>query len=493
MAAANQETIPHECLVTLPGMKQLKQNQPDFAIIEPRNFYFLHIRRHWLHDYSSQLFHQRAAHQPYSTPEILDCSSAASIFEAMNPAEKKQARSKNSPVSEISRRSFIQAAGLTSAALALSARAGAQQKPIQGFEKTPADPNASKDWKPVSDRKVRVGLVGYGVCQFAAAFGFQDHPNVEVVAVSDLLPERCAALSKVTRCATTYPSLEELVKNDRIEAVFVATDAPSHARHCIEVLNHGKHVASAVPAVFGTVEDAHKLFNAVKSSGLKYMMFETSYFHEDLYAMRQIYKAGGLGKLLYSEGEYFHYMETPIDSYKGWRVGLPPQWYPTHSNAYYVGVTGGSFTEVSCMGTRSRLEHLQPANNPYENAFGTEIALFRTNEGGMSRMSVSWDSPGYGGEMGRIRGEKGSYYGKFEGLEKNLPNTKRPPLPPRVEPGGHGGSHGYLMDEFVTAILQDRKPLVDIAQALNMTVAGIVAHQSALKDGERLRIPQFQL
>ena len=40
------------------------------------------------------------------------------------------------------------------------------------------------------------------------------------------------------------------------------------------------------------------------------------------------------------------------------------------------------------------------------------------------------------------------------------------------------------MNEFVTAILEDRKPLVDIAQALNMTVAGIVAHQSALKDGE---------
>ena len=43
-----------------------------------------------------------------------------------------------------------------------------------------------------------------------------------------------------------------------------------------------------------------------------------------------------------------------------------------------------------------------------------------------------------------------------------LPDLNRPPLPPRVEPGGHGGSHGYLMNEFVTAILQDRKPLVDI-------------------------------
>jgi len=408
-------------------------------------------------------------------------------------SERRAASEKHSSISLLTRRSFLGTVGLGSAALALPPAARSQDKVIQGFEQAPTDPNAAKGWKAVSDRKIRVGLVGYGVCQFSAAFSFQAHPNVEVVAVSDLIPDRCAALAKVVRCAKTYPSLEELVKDDRIEAVFVATDAPSHARHCIEVLKHGKHVASAVPAVFGSLEDAHKLFETVKASSFKYMMFETSYFHEDTYAMRQIYNAGGLGKLLYSEGEYFHYMSTPIDSYKGWRIGLPPQWYPTHSNAYYVGVTGGSFTEVSCMGMPSLIEHLQPGNNVYKNPFGTEIALFRTSEGGMSRMGVSWDSPGYGGEMGRIRGQKGSYYGKYEGLEKNLPDIKRPPLPPGVEAGGHGGSHGYLMNEFVTAILQNRKPLVDVAQALNMTVAGIVAHQSALKGGELKKIPQFKL
>jgi len=57
--------------------------------------------------------------------------------------------------------------------------------------------------------------------------------------------------------------------------------------------------------------------------------------------------------------------------------------------------------------------------------------------------------------------------------------------------GGHGGSHGYLTNEFVHAILQDRKPLVDVAMALNLTVSGIVAHQSALKDGELMKIPQY--
>jgi predicted dehydrogenase len=389
------------------------------------------------------------------------------------------------------RRSFLQTLGVSAAAVGLAGTARSQQQPIPGFEKAVADPTASKGWKAIYERRLRVGIVGYGVCQFGAAFSFQDHPNVEVVAVSDLIPERCAGLAKACRCAKTYPSLEELVKNDRIEAVFVATDAPSHARHCIEVLKHGKHVASAVPAVFGSIEQADQLFEAVKTSGLKYMMFETSCYHEDLHAMREIYRAGGLGQLVYSEGEYYHYMEEPIPSYKDWRVGLPPQWYPTHSNAYGLGVTGTSFTEVSCLGMPSVIKHLQPANNRYQNPFGTEIALFRTREGGTSRMAVSWDTPGDGGERGRVRGQRGSYYGRYEGLEKKLPNTKRPPLPPKVDAGGHGGSHGYLMNEFVMSILENRKPLVDVALALNMTVAGIVAHQSALRNGELMKIPQY--
>jgi len=407
---------------------------------------------------------------------------------------KPNPTSRIQPTTSCSRRDFLH----HTAALAGTAAAGfpallhaAGPPPIQGFEPAASDPNASAAWQPVSDRRIRVGLVGYGVCQFGAAFGFQDHPNVQVVAVSDLLADRCAAMAKACRCAMTYPSLEELVKDDSIEAVFVATDAPSHARHCITALQHGKHVASAVPAMFGSLEDGEKLLAAVKQSGLGYMMFETSAFHEDLTAMRQIYRAGGLGKLTYAEGEYYHYMEAPIDSFKGWRVGLPPQWYPTHSNAYYHCVTAGNFTEVSCLGIPGRVAHLQPQNNPYHNAFGTEIALFRTSDGGAARMAVSWDTPGAGGEMGRVRGQRGSFYGKYEGPETQLPNTQRPPLPPGLEPGGHGGSHGHLTHEFVTALLQQRQPLVDITMALNLTASGIVAHQSALKGGEWLKIPQY--
>lgn len=419
------------------------------------------------------------------------------------PHNKKEENLNNHDANRFSRRDFLQSAGIGIAALGLSPMGCTENKPsesdqvIQGFDETVDDLSAFKEWEPISDRKVRVGIVGYGFSRWGASFGFQDHPNVDVVAVSDLIPDRCAELAKATRCEKTYPSLEELIKDENIDAVFVATDAPNHGQHAIKVLEHGKHVVVAVPAVFGSLEEADQVLEAVRRSGLKYMMFETSWYRANNYAMRQIYKAGGFGRIIYSEGEYYHPRRidssgNPIqlDSFNGWRLSMPPLWYPTHSTAYYTGVTGGSFTEVSGMGIPGISES---KDNRYNNPFDTEVGLFRTSEGGASRMTVCKGTQGFGSESGRVRGERGSFYDAYEGLEENLPDLRRPGLPPGVSYGGHGGSHGPLMQEFIYSILQDRQPLVDIIAALNMTVPGIVAHESAMKGGELMEIPQYEI
>lgn len=344
-----------------------------------------------------------------------------------------------------------------------------------------------------TDRKVKVGLIGYGFSKFSADFGFQNHPNVEIVAVSDIIPERCQALAKHVNCNKTYSSLEELIKDDSIEAVFIATDAPSHARHAILALNHGKHVAVAVPAVFDNIEEAYQLKEAVNKSSKIYMMFETSCYREDLYAMKKIYEAGGFGKIVYSEGEYLHFKPDGLPSYKNWRNGLPPMYYITHATAYHLGVTDGYFTEVSCLGRESSMNYLKEGNNRYQNKFGTQIAVFKTNDGALSRMMYSNDSNGPFAEEGRLRGEKGSYsrQKKYSGELKILPETSRPKLPNGMPAGGHGGSHGQLTHDFITCILQNKKPWIDISLSLNMSVPGIVAHQSSLLNGKILPIPNF--
>jgi len=252
---------------------------------------------------------------------------------------------------------------------------------IPGFEKTKDEPIAAKAWQPVSDRKVKVGIAGYGLCKFGAVFFYQNHPNVEVVAATDLDPGRCAELAKAVGARKTYPSCEEMIKDKNIEAVYIATDAPSHAM------------------------------------------------------------------------------------------------------AYYISITGKRFTEVSGLGTESYYPVFKEVNQ-YRNSFGTEIAMLKTSEGGISRMGVSWDMKNAEGEQGRVYGEK-PHDKKIDG--------SRPPLPPSVGGGGHGGSHGRLTNDFIESILLDRKPIVDIGDALNMTLAGTMAHASALKGGEWMKIPQYTL
>jgi len=84
-------------------------------------------------------------------------------------------------MSKISRRSFL----TVSAAASGSSMLGLAQavESIPGFDQTKTNYDAAKVWKPFSDRKVRVGIVGHGVCQFGLQFGLQHHPNVELVAV----------------------------------------------------------------------------------------------------------------------------------------------------------------------------------------------------------------------------------------------------------------------------------------------------------------------
>jgi predicted dehydrogenase len=60
-----------------------------------------------------------------------------------------------------------------------------------------------------------------------------------------------------------------------------------------------------------------------------------------------------------------------------------------------------------------------------------------------------------------------------------------------VQGGGHGGSHPHLVHEFVSSVLAGRAPLVDDLTAANWTATGLAAHESAMRGGERIPVPDF--
>jgi hypothetical protein len=88
-------------------------------------------------------------------------------------------------------------------------------------------------------------------------------------------------------------------------------------------------------------------------------------------------------------------------------------WYPTHATAYYVGVTHLPFVDVSCQGTPD-FDPSKRVPNADGNTFTSEVGLFRTAEGGLSRMIIC-GSQGEYLEAGRIRGEYAGFNQTFVG------------------------------------------------------------------------------
>ena len=61
-----------------------------------------------------------------------------------------------------------------------------------------------------------------------------------------------------------------------------------------------------------------------------------------------------------------------------------------------------------------------------------------------------------------------------------------------IQGSGHGGSHPHLANEFVMSIIENRPSFPDVHQYVNWTMVGILAHESALRGGEKIYIPNFR-
>jgi predicted dehydrogenase len=350
-----------------------------------------------------------------------------------------------------------------------------------------------------ANRKIRLAVVGGG---FGTQFYWHEHPGCHVSAVTDLYAERRTALRDTYQCDSVYHSMEDMLAKRRdLDAIAIFSGAPDHARQVITCMERGLHVISAVPACL-TLEDAARLKEVKEKTGMRYMMAETSYYRQAAIYAREYYHDDNREQMIADKKSRYY---NPDGSHS-WRQMLPPMLYPTHSLGFVVGVTGERITQVSCLGWGDQALIAKFPTNRYKNPHTNEFALMRTNQGHMVRCNVFWQIAA-DGERAQWFGEKGSFsmaktafhgdmwhprYGKPSPVAvPKYWSTDRLPEKMRHD-SGHGGSHAFLANEFINSLLDNREPAVDLYEALAMTVPGIVAHQSALKGGEQLRVPGFE-
>ena len=302
-----------------------------------------------------------------------------------------------------------------------------------------------------------------------------------------------------------------------------------------------------------TLDWIDKLVETCRRTGRRYMLGETTVYHPQTMFCRRMVAEGRFGDFVYAEGEYCHDVDgwcnlrqvmharttnkagvdyqARIEDYLKRGHAFGAMHYPTHSTSGPVNVMQAHAVKVTAYGYRNATD--DPFFADY--AFSNQVALYRMSNGSTVRIAEMRESPGMlGGESEtfRIMGSRGSFsedrwyeakrpdFGHIDidklekpSCYKHTPEEMRDPLPPEVEsafkramnqdvdeddlqnldfnPGGHGGSHPYLVHEFVDAVAHDRQPLINIWEAARYMAMGVAANQSCHKDGETLDVPDW--
>ena len=391
---------------------------------------------------------------------------------------------------------------------------------------------------------ISIGVVGAG--QFAGQFSalFALHPGVSRVYVTDLVQQRAEELNASQGLDGTFSDFEEMLASD-VDAVAIFTQRWTHGPLVVQALKAGKHVYSAVPMAISELEIA-AIIETVKETGLTYMMGETSYYNPaTVFARRQL-ADGKFGRVFYAEGDYVHDMDLGFYAayeYSGgaeWKrtASYPPMLYPTHSLGGVLGALPTHAVSVSCIGVKDDRGDgvFDRETSMFANDFSNATALFELAGGGSMRIN-EMRRVGYPSHIRESRfrffGTEGSFeqlatvsvWQNKEGVEDVSPllatdatmdpddpalahvapelrcafisghsavhDPSRLPASFLGAPDGHEGSHHFLADDFVNAVNNSTLPPVNAWAAARFTLPGIIAHQSALRGGERLVVPDF--
>lgn len=372
----------------------------------------------------------------------------------------------------------------------------------------------------MSDKKINIAIVGLG---FGAEFIpiYLKHPNANLIAVSQRNETKLNALADAFGIEKRFISYDELLKDPDIDAVHINTPIPDHGIQSIKALKAGKHVACTVPMAT-TVEECEEIVRLTEETGLTYMMMETVVYAREFLYMKELYDTGKLGKVQFLKASH----QQDMDGWPNYWPGLPPMHYATHCVGPVLGLTRGEAEYVSCFGSGTIREELIPNyNSPF--AVETTHIKFRNSDLSAQVYRSLFDVARQYRESFEVYGsEKSVEWPLIEGKPLVVHTAKKPEpeipeevvspdfaklLPKEIQRfttqgvydtddnqhlsftqgGGHGGSHPHLVHQFVNAMVTGISPYPNAKQSANMTCVGILSHESALKGGEIIKLPEF--
>ena len=359
--------------------------------------------------------------------------------------------------------------------------------------------------------KVRVGVLGIGrgrsMIEYAKMAG-----NATLVAVCDFYEQGLDELKRdLNDPNITYYTGFDAFLNHPMDAVVLANYATEHAPFAIKALKKGYHVFSEVLPV-QTLAEAVELVDTIEETKMIYAYGENYCYMPVVREMKKRYQSGDLGTFEYGEGEYIHncepiWADITYGDKSHWRNHMYATFYCTHSIGPLLNITG--LRPVSVIGLELPYSTRAERMGKLGGTAGIEMitlengAVIKSIHGDLAKNSIWFSIYGSKGRMESARedaclndveriyvsvdskeGAFDSEVNTYEPKEENHEHAKH---------FGHGGSDFYTMYHFIEKVLGKNADIIDIYQALDMFLPGLLAYRSILNQNSVQDIPNFRI
>jgi predicted dehydrogenase len=385
------------------------------------------------------------------------------------------------------------------------------------------------DLDPVPN-PIRLGVVGLGRRSRNVTAAAVTYEEYRLVAVCDRQP---AIVGKVTSelehekglKIAGYTDFEEMLKNEQLDAVAVLIDPDQQVPLICRALESGLHAMAEVPLCY-SLDHCWQLVTTAERTGKIFLLMEQARYGGIHRAWRNIVQCGVIGKPLFVEGEYFHYLpvmffqdhlgryltpeqaRTAPNTRHTWRYIQPPIGYLPHELSPLLFVLDDRVTRVVGMSNQKQ----DPVYSEVKYS-STQAALMHTEKDAVLRMAVGFGVPhmprGVPGvchwyhikgtmgtlESSRAPGETAKLWVENWHLPEplHIPWTyDRNDAPPEAKESGHGGLDYYVFAHFADAVLYGRPLDMDVYRAVETAAPAILAARSIEEGNQPFDVPDFR-
>lgn len=379
-----------------------------------------------------------------------------------------------------------------------------------------------------------LGGRGQGLLKDAILPACEDF-NVEVAAVYDPYEDRTQrgvdiVFEKTGKRPIAAKSVEEIMSNPDIQGIITPSAWESHVDVLVAAMKAGKYAATEVGGAY-TIEDCWKLVDTYEETGTPCMMLENCCYGQRELMLLNMVRMGLLGDVVHCAGGYMHDLRDEIANGKENRhyrlrnyMNRNCENYPTHELgpiAKLLDINNGNrmvslTATASCAkGLHQYIVDKKGAEDPLADVQFAQGDIFTTvikcAKGQTITLQLDTTLPRCYSRGFTIRGTKGAYFedtdmvfmdgkdAKYDfdcheiwGNAKEYAKEYDHDLWKNYDPkGGHGGMDYLVISAFLEAMVNGKRPPIDVYDTAAYMCISALSEESILKGSAPVMIPDF--